>query len=83
MCARSVIICTGSALMFTACTGSVAPSQLEPPAAALLVPPPKLPAVKEGDDAVKLLIDTRRRYASIADRHRRLQRYVNTVLGKP
>jgi hypothetical protein len=76
--ATLVVICA----LFAGCAGSVSPSQLEPPAAVLLQPPPKLPAVKEGDDAVKLLIDSRRRYASIADRHRRLQRWVNTVTGK-
>jgi hypothetical protein len=71
-----------SPFALAACSASVAPSQLEPPAAVLLQPPPKLPAVKEGDDAVKLLIDTRRRYAGLVDRHKRLQRWTTTVLGK-
>jgi hypothetical protein len=70
------------AIMLCGCGATIAPSQLEPPAAVLLAPPKPLPAVKEGDDAVKLLIDSRRRYASIADRHKRLQRWATTVLGK-
>jgi hypothetical protein len=74
-----IVICCA---YLAGCGGTLSPSQLEPPAAVLLQPPPKLPAVKEGDDAVKLLIDSRRRYASIADRHKRLQLWATTVLGK-
>ena len=70
------------ATMLCGCGSTLTPSQLEPPAAVLLSPPPKLPEVKEGDDAVKLLIETRRRYLGLADRHRRLQRWVKTVRGE-
>jgi hypothetical protein len=55
---------------------------LEPPAAVLLVPPKALPDPKEGDDLVKLHVESRRKFAMLADRHRRLQKWANTVLGK-
>lgn len=61
---------------------AVAPSKLEPPAAALMAPPPKLSDPKEGDDAILLLIETRKKYVAVAERHRRLQRYVRTVMGE-
>lgn len=77
-----VVICVCCTQMLAGCASQISPSQLEPPAAVLMAPPAKLAEVKEGDDAVRLLIDTRRSYASISDRHKRLQRYVKTILGK-
>lgn len=74
-----IVICCA---YLAGCTGSISPSQLEPPAAALLVAPKPLAAPKEGDDLVPLYIDARRKYATVADRHRRLQRWVKTVIAK-
>ena len=64
------------------CAGTVAPSQLEPPAAVLLKPPAKLPELKAGDDLVVKHADLRRQYATETDKQRRLQRYVKTILKK-
>ena len=74
-----IVLCCA---LFAGCSGSITPSQLEPPAAVLLVPPPKLPAVKAGADLVQTHADLRRSYATQTDRYRRLQRWVKTVLKR-
>jgi hypothetical protein len=68
--------------MFTACTGSISPSQLEPPAKALMVPPAKLSDLKAGDDLVMKHAELRRDASTEKDRLRRLQRYVRTITQK-
>lgn len=75
------LIVLGCAL-FAGCSGSLTPSQLEPPAAVLLVPPPRLVDYKKGDDLVQKNADLRRAYISQTDRYRRLQRWVKTVLKR-
>lgn len=77
-----VLCCAYLAFMLAGCAGSIAPSQLEPPAAALLSPPRPLVDPKEGDDIVQLHIDARRRFATETDKYRRLQKYVRTILGR-
>ena len=74
-----IVLCCA---LFAGCAGSITPSQLEPPASVLLVPPAKLPAIKAGDDLVQKHADLRRAYSTQTDRYRRLQRYVRTILKK-
>jgi hypothetical protein len=64
------------------CATSPAPSQLEPPAKALMIPPKPLGALKAGDDLVHKHAELRRMYSSETDRQRRLQKWVKTVLKK-
>jgi hypothetical protein len=73
-----VLVCL---CVLTGC-GTVIPSQLEPPAKALMVPPAKLPDIKTGDDLVQKHADLRRLYATETDKQRRLQKYVRTLIGK-
>jgi hypothetical protein len=70
------------ALSLAGCAGTVAPSQLESPAKALMVSPKPLETLKAGDDLVQKHADLRRQYASETDKQRRLQRWVKTVLKK-
>lgn len=74
-----IVLCCA---LFAGCSGSLTPSQLEPPAAVLLVPPPRLVDYKKGDDLVQKNADLRRAYISQTDRYRRLQRWVKTVLKR-
>lgn len=71
-----IVLCCA---LFAGCAGTVVPSQLEPPAKALMVPPKPLPAVKAGDDLVQIHMKLRRSYSTEADKLRRLQKYVRTV----
>jgi hypothetical protein len=64
------------------CAGTVSPSQLEPPAKALMVPPTKLPTLKAGDDLVHEHARLRRMYSTEAGKLTRIQRYVKTILKK-
>jgi hypothetical protein len=68
--------------VLTGCASSVNPSQIEPPAKALLVPPRPLPAIKAGDDLVQKHADLRRSYSSETSKLVRLQRYVRTIVKK-
>jgi hypothetical protein len=61
------------------CAGTVAPSQLEPPAKALMVPPKPLADPKKGDDLVVIHKSLRNDYVNEASKLRRLQRYVRTI----
>jgi hypothetical protein len=70
------------AVVLSGCSASITPSKLEPPAAVLMQPPKPLADPKEGEDLVQLHIDARRRFAMLADRHKRLQRWAKTVLEK-
>jgi hypothetical protein len=72
----------GLAIILCGCSASLSPSQLQPPAAALLVAPKPLPDVKAGDDLVQEHIKLRRMYSMEADRRARLVRYVKTVLSR-
>lgn len=76
-----VLFCVYLAVMLAGCASSVPPSQLEPPAKALMVAPKALPNLKAGDDLVKKHMDVRRMYATEAGKLRRLQLYVKTVRG--
>jgi hypothetical protein len=60
----------------------VSPSQLEKPAAALMIPPKPFRTLKAGDDLVKEYAELRRDSATEKDRLRRLQRYVKTITQK-
>ena len=68
--------------VLTGCAGTINPTQLEPPAAVLMVPPKQLPALKAGDDLVHEHARLRRMYSSETDKQRRLQKWVKTVLKK-
>lgn len=70
------------ALLLAGCANSVTPSQLEPPAKALMAPPAKLPDLKAGDDLVHEHARLRRMYSTESGKLTRLQRYVKTVLQK-
>lgn len=59
-----------------------APSQLEPPAKALMVPPKPMPTLKAGDDLVHKHAELRRQYSTEAGKLTRLQRYVRTIVQK-
>jgi hypothetical protein len=59
-----------------------ATSQLEPPAAWLLVPPKPLSAPKKGEDLVHLHAELRRDAATDKSKLRRLQKWAKTVLKK-
>jgi hypothetical protein len=61
---------------------SVSPSQLEPPAKGLMVPPAKLADLKAGDDLVQRHAELRRQYSTEVGKLTRIQRYVKTVLQK-
>lgn len=74
-----VVCCAYLSIALAGCAGSVTPSQLEPPAAALLVPPKPLSDPKKGDDLVVLHKQIRRDYAAETSKLRRLQKYVTTV----
>jgi hypothetical protein len=74
-----IVLCCA---LFAGCAGSITPSQLEPPAAVLLVPPKPLAAPKPGDDLVQLYRELRRDASTDKDRLRRLQKYVRTILKK-
>jgi hypothetical protein len=67
--------------LLTGCAG-LSPSKIEPPAAVLLSPPAKIPDVKAGDDLVQNHLHLRRQYVTLASRHKRLQKWADTVLGK-
>lgn len=77
-----VVICACVSLLAAGCSGSVVPSQLEPPAAALLVPPKPLVDPKKGDDLVVLYKELRVDAAADKGKLRRLQKYVRTILKK-
>jgi hypothetical protein len=62
------------------CAGTVSPSQLEPPAKALMVPPKPLADPKKGDDLVELHEGLRKDYKNEASKLRRLQTYVRTIV---
>lgn len=70
------------ALSLAGCAGTLSPSQLEPPAAALMKPPAKMPEIKAGDDLVQHHATLRRLYATETDKQRRLQKYIKTILAK-
>lgn len=78
----TVLCCAYLAVMIAGCSGTVSPSQLEPPAAILLKPPAKMPELKAGDDLVQRHAELRRLYSTETDKQRRLQRWVKTVLQK-
>lgn len=71
-----IVLCCA---LFAGCANSVAPSQLEPPAAALLTPPKPLADPKKGDDLVVLYKGLRKDYAAETSKLRRLQTYTKTV----
>ena len=75
-----IVLCC--ACLLSACSQGLTPSQLEPPAAVLLAPSPRLADVKEGDDLVRKHVELRRAYLTETGKLRRLQRYVTTVLDK-
>lgn len=75
-------LCISVLYALTACTSTVVPSKLEPPAASLLVSPKKLPVLKAGDDLVAKHRELRRQYSTEASKLARLQRWAKTVLGK-
>jgi hypothetical protein len=77
-----VVCCACLSTTITGCSGTVSPSQLEPPAAALLVPPKPLADPKKGDDLVVLYKGLRKDYAAETSKLRRLQIYTKTVLKK-
>jgi hypothetical protein len=54
----------------------------EPPAAVLLKSPAPPPDIKVGDDLVELHLKLRRSYITETGKLKRLQRYVQTMLGK-
>jgi hypothetical protein len=70
------------AYLLAGCAGSVNPSQLEPPAAALLAHPKPLADPKAGDDLVVLHKQLRGQYATEASKLKRLQKYVRTIITK-
>lgn len=74
-----VLCCAYLSVMFAGCANTVSPSQLEPPAKALMSPPAKLPELKAGDDLVVKHMELRRSYSTETDKLRRLQVYVRTV----
>ena len=78
----SACLCISVLYALTACTSTVVPSKLEPPAASLLVSPKKLPTLKSGDDLVAKHRELRRQYSTESGKLTRLQRYVKTVLAK-
>lgn len=77
-----VISCACVAFTLAGCASPFAPSQLEPPAKALMVPPKALPDLKAGDDLVKKHQELRREAATDKSKLRRLQKYVSTVTQK-
>ena len=74
-----VLVCC---CVLAGCAGTVSPSQIEPPAAWLLVPPKPLAAPKKGDDLVHLHAELRRDAATDKSKLRRLQKWTKTVLQK-
>lgn len=74
-----VLCCAYLSTTLAGCAGTVSPSQLEPPAAFLLVPPKPLAQPKKGEDLVDLHRLLRRDYATETGKLRRLQRYVRTI----
>lgn len=75
-----IVLCC--ACLLSACSPSLSPSQIEPPAAVLLAPSPKLQEVKEGDDLVRKHVELRRQYLTEVGKYRRLQKWANTVLKR-
>lgn len=78
----NLVCCAYIAVALAGCGSTVTLSQLEPPAAALLVPPKPLSDPKKGDDLVELHKGLRRDYAIETSKLRRLQAYTRTILKK-
>ena len=81
---KTSVVCCAYLVMISILAGCAtpAPSQLEPPAKALMVPPKPLQTLKAGDDLVAKHAELRRDAATEKDRLRRLQKWVKTVLKK-
>lgn len=77
---RAILILS---VMLGGCSSTQAPSyKLEPPRAALMVPPVPLPAVAEGADLYEANASLRAQYAREATKASGLQKYVRVILKK-
>jgi hypothetical protein len=77
-----VVVCAYLSTTLVGCAGTVNPSQLEPPAKGLMVPPAKLADLKAGDDLVQRHAELRRNYSTETGKLVRLQKYVRAITKK-